>query len=161
MANEQINRRRIPSDAHLTNPWMLQLAGQDPKDSYMTLFVSMDLNKVQELYHKWPEMAGCRLRIINHNGRVYKNFHKWFKWDYCNSYGDSRTTRHFIRNYKNVYESVTNGFDNQPVVEIKPVIKYDLVRIANAATKRNLFNKFIEAMADAVKPKLKVIKGGL
>tara|TARA_R100001082_G_scaffold109901_2_gene88242 strand:+ start:213 stop:698 length:486 start_codon:yes stop_codon:yes gene_type:complete len=161
MTTEQVNRRRIPSDAHITNPWMLQLAGQDPKDSYMTLFVSMDLNKVQELYHKWPEMAGCRLRIINHNGRVYKNFMKWFKWDYCNSYRDSRTTRHFIRNYKNVYESVTNGFDNQPVVEIKPAIKYDLVRIANAATKRNLFNKFIEAMADAVKPKLKVIKGGL
>ena len=157
MTNEQINRRRIPSDAHLTNPWMLQLAGQDPKDSYMTLFVSMDLNKVQELYFKWPEMAGCRLRIINHNGRVYKNFMKWFKWDYCNSYRDSRTTNHFIENYKNVYESVTNGFDKQTTVTIKS----DLVEIANAATKRNLFNMFVERMADAVRPKLKVIKGGL
>ncbi len=157
MTNEQISRRRIPSDAHLTNPWMLQLAGQDPKDSYMTLFVSMDLNKVQELYFKWPEMAGCRLRIINHNGRVYKNFMKWFKWDYCNSYRDSRTTRHFIENYRNVYESVTNGFDKQTTMTIKS----DLVEIANAATKRNLFNLFIERMADAVRPKLKVIKGGL
>ena len=157
MTTEQVNRRRIPSDAHLTNPWMLQLAGQDPKDSYMTLFVSMDLNKVQELYFKWPEMAGCRLRIINHNGRVYKNFMKWFKWDYCNSYSDSRTTRHFIENYRNVYESVTNGFDKQTTMTIKS----DLVEIANAATKRNLFNLFIERMADAVRPKLKVIKGGL
>ena len=157
MTTEQVNRRRIPSDAHLTNPWMLQLAGQDPKDSYMTLFVSMDLNKVQELYFKWPEMAGCRLRIINHNGRVYKNFMKWFKWDYCNSYRDSRTTNHFIENYKNVYESVTNGFDKQTTVTIKS----DLVEIANAATKRNLFNMFVERMADAVRPKLKVIKGGL
>ena len=157
MTNEQISRRRIPSAAHLTNPWMLQLAGQDPKDSYMTLFVSMDLNKVQELYFKWPEMAGCRLRIINHNGRVYKNFMKWFKWDYCNSYRDSRTTRHFIENYRNVYESVTNGFDKQTTMTIKS----DLVEIANAATKRNLFNLFIERMADAVRPKLKVIKGGL
>ena len=40
-------------------------------------------------------------------------------------------------------------------------IKSDLVEIANAATKRNLFNLFIERMADAVRPKLKVIKGGL
>jgi hypothetical protein len=135
----------------------LQRAGQDPKDSYMTLFVSTDLNKVQELYFKWPEMAGCRLRIINHNGRVYRNFIKWFKWDYCNSYSDSRTTRHFIENYRNVYESVTNGFDKETTVTIKS----DLVELANAATKRNLFNLFIERMADAVKPKLKVIKGGL
>jgi len=154
---EQINRRRIPSDAWLTNAWMLQLAGQDPKDSYMTLFVSTDLNKVQELYHKWPEMAGCRLRIINHNKRVYKNFMKWFKWDYCNSYADSRTTYHFEQNYKNVYDCVTNGFNKQTAITIKS----DLVEIANAATKRNLFNKFVEAMADAVKPKLKLIKGGL
>tara|TARA_R100000458_G_scaffold56043_1_gene60574 strand:- start:72 stop:545 length:474 start_codon:yes stop_codon:yes gene_type:complete len=157
MSNEQISRRRIPSDAHLTNAWMLQLAGQDPKDSYMTLFVSTDLNKVQELYFKWPEMAGCRLRIINHNGRVYKNFMKWFKWEHCNKW-DNTTTNHFIINYKNVYEFVTNGFDEQT----KPIIiKDDLVKLANAATKRNLFNKFIESMADAVRPRLKVIKGGL
>jgi|TARA_E500000305_G_scaffold91470_1_gene79206 hypothetical protein len=149
---EQINRRRIPSDAWLTNAWMLQLAGQDPKDSYMTLFVSTDLNKVQELYHKWPEMAGCRLRIINHNKRVYKNFMKWFKWDHCNSFVDSRTTYHFEQNYQNVYETVMNKKVN--------TIDASFVTISNEA-KRTFFNKFIERMADAVKPKLKLIKGGL
>jgi len=149
---EQINRRRIPSDAWLTNAWMLQLAGQDPKDSYMTLFVSTDLNKVQELYHKWPEMAGCRLRIINHNKRVYKNFMKWFKWDYCNSYADSRTTYHFEQNYKNVYETVMNKKVN--------TIDASFITISNEA-KRTFFNKFIERMANAVKPRLRVIKGGL
>jgi len=149
---EQINRRRIPSDAWLTNAWMLQLAGQDPKDSYMTLFVSTDLNKVQELYHKWPEMAGCRLRIINHNKRVYKNFMKWFKWDYCNSFVDSRTTYHFEQNYKNVYETVMNKKVNS--------IDASFITISNEA-KRTFFNKFIERMANAVKPRLRVIKGGL
>ena len=82
---------------------------------------------------------------------------KWFKWDYCNSYRDNRTTRHFVENYKNVYQSITNGFDKQTTITIKS----DLVEIANAATKRNLFNMFVERMADAVKPRLKVIKGGL
>ena len=149
---EQINRRRIPSDAWLTNAWMLQLAGQDPKDSYMTLFVSTDLNKVQELYHKWPEMAGCRLRIINHNKRVYKNFMKWFKWDYCNSFVDSRTTYHFEQNYQNVYETVMNKNVHS--------IDASFITISNEA-KRTFFNKFIERMANAVKPRLRVIKGGL
>ena len=159
LMSEQIARRRIPSDAHLTKCWLLQIAGQDPKDSYLTVYCTDSLFKAQELYHKWPEMAGCRMRLINHNGRVYKGFMKWFKWDYCGMYKDSCTTYHYEKNYENIYQTITDGFD---LIERRnQTIDASLVTIANEATKKSLFNRFVEKMADAVRPKLKLIKGGI
>ena len=49
----------------------------------------------------------------------------------------------------------------EPAWEVKTTaIKDDLVSIANKATKRNQYLAFIKSMADAVNPRLRLLKGG-
>ena len=169
MPNQQVTRMRIATDAHQTKPFMFQLAGQDPKDSYMTLYTSRNLEKVKEIFLKWPAMAGCRIRVINHNGRVYKKYWKCFRYEYMGYWSLNNNTEYFEKNSEDLYNLIVHKEEGAEtkVIELvetnkrKP-IKWDLVQIANQDTKRSLFNRFIERMADAVKPRnLKVIKGGL
>lgn len=165
LMSEQISRRRIPSDAHLTKCWLLQIAGQDPKDSYLTVYCTDSLFKAQELYYKWPEMAGCRIRIINHNGRVYKRFMKWFKWDYCGMYKDSCTTYHFEKNYENIYQTITFSFGLTASAIFSTNLLNKLFFVASFAIVTNEASIvwFLLSIRSkpSVRPKLKVIKGGV
>lgn len=157
----QVERKRIPFDAVERKAFMLQLAGHDPKDGYVTLFCSDIKEKVQEMYHKFPEVPGCRLRMINANGRPYKGFSRYMSYKYS-PYAHG-STYDFEEQSQEFYETVVNAFEYKyKIIEQEEnKIKDDLVKIAARETKKHLLRKFIERMANSVKPQLKVINGGI
>ena len=57
-------------------------------------------------------------------------------------------------------EPVKQKQEPMPAWNTRQIVKGDLVKIANAATKRNKYLNFIKRMADAVNPQLRLLNGG-
>jgi len=169
----QAKQRRIAFDAIEYATFQVLIKGSMAKDGYILLATFKTFDEAKLIYDWFPNIPGSTLKITNFTGSTVKGCKKTLKP--INSGHIPFSALDLIEQSNDLWDVVIAGrlrvaLANQPKKvhqaplpawgTNKPVIKGDLVKIANAATKRNQFLAFIKAMADAVKPDLKLIKGG-
>ena len=169
----QAKQRRIAFDAIEYATFQVLLKGPMAKDGYILLATFKTFDEAKLIYDWFPNVPGSTLKITNFTGSTVRGCKKTHKP--INSGHIRYSSLDLIEQSNDLWDVVIAGrlrvaLANQPVKQHqaplpewgtdKPIIKDDLVKIANQATKRNQFLSFIKAMADAVKPDLKLIKGG-
>ena len=170
----QVKQRRIAFDAIEYATFQVLLKGSMAKDGYILLATFRTFDEAKLIYDWFPNIPGSTLKITNFTGSTVRGCKKTFKP--INSGHIRYSALDLIEQSNDLWDVVIAGrlrvaLANQPKkvhqaplpaweVKTTTVVKDDLVRIANQATKRNQFLSFIKAMADAVKPDLKLIKGG-
>ena len=173
----QVKQRRIAFDAIEHDTYQVLLKGSMPRDGYILLATFKSFDEAKLMYDWFPNIPGSTIKITNCTASTVKGCKKTYK--FINSGHLRFSALDLIEQSNDLWDVVIAGrlrvaLANQPVKPVKqhqaplpawgtdkPIIKGDLVKIANAATKRNQFLAFIKAMADAVKPDLKLIKGGM
>jgi hypothetical protein len=176
----QAKQRRIAFDAIEYATFQVLLKGPMAKDGYILLATFKTFDEAKLIYDWFPNVPGSTLKITNFTGSTVRGCKKTHKP--INSGHIRFSALDLIEQSNDLWDVVIAGrlrvaladqpkaFTGveeehkapEPAWEVKTttVVKDDLVRIANQATKRNQFLSFIKAMADAVKPDLKLIKGG-
>lgn len=169
----QAKQRRIAFDAIEYATFQVLLKGPMAKDGYILLATFRTFDEAKLIYDWFPNVPGSTLKITNFTGSTVRGCKKTHKP--INSGHIRYSSLDLIEQSNDLWDVVIAGRlrvaladqprkqhqSPEPAWEVKTtVVKDDLVRIANQATKRNQFLAFIKAMADAVKPDLKLIKGG-
>jgi len=171
----QAKQRRIAFDAIEYATFQVLLKGPMAKDGYILLATFKTFDEAKLIYDWFPNIPGSTLKITNFTGTTVKGCKKTHQP--INSGHIRFSALDLIEQSNDLWEVIITGrlrtaLADQPKqkphqaplpawVNDKPIIKGDLVKIANQATKRNQFLAFIKRMADAVKPDLKLIKGGV
>ena len=170
----QAKQRRIAFDAIEYATFQVLLKGPMAKDGYILLATFKTFDEAKLIYDWFPNVPGSTLKITNFTGSTVRGCKKTHQP--INSGHIRYSSLDLIEQSNDLWDVVIAGWLRdaladqprkqhqapEPAWEVKTttVVKDDLVRIANQATKRNQFLSFIKAMADAVKPDLKLIKGG-
>lgn len=170
----QAKQRRIAFDAIEYATFQVLLKGPMAKDGYILLATFRTFDEAKLIYDWFPNIPGSTIKITNFTGSTVRGCKKTHQP--INSGHIRYSALDLIEQSNDLWDVVIAGrlrvaLANQPKkvhqaplpaweVKATTVVKDDLVRIANQATKRNKFLAFIKLMADSVKPDLKLIKGG-
>jgi len=172
----QEKQRRIAFDAIEYDTYQVLIKGPMAKDGYILFGTFRSFDEALLMYDWFPNIPAATIKITNSMGSLVKGYKKTFKFKQSNFQRFSALD--LVEQTNDLWDVVIAGrlrvaMAHQPVKPVKqhqapipewgtdkPIIKGDLVKIANQATKRNQFLAFVKRMADAVKPELKLIKGG-
>jgi hypothetical protein len=169
----QAKQRRIAFDAIEYATFQVLLKGPMAKDGYILLATFKTFDEAKLIYDWFPNVPGSTLKITNFTGSTVRGCKKTHQP--INSGHIRYSSLDLIEQSNDLWDVVIAGrlrvaLANQPrkqhqapepAWEVKTtVVKDDLVRISNQTTKRNQYLSFIKAMADAVNPRLRLLKGG-
>jgi len=185
----QVKQRRIAHDAIEHDTYQLMLKGPMDKDAFILLATFRSFDEAKLIYDWFPSIPGSSIKITNsalstvkkkHNNsrsiKCYKTF-KFIKTGY-----EQGSALDLCEQSDDLWEVIVKGrlkpllnplptkvLTTEPVKQhqapipawnTRPIVKGDLVKIANEATKRNKYLEFIKRMADAVNPQLRLLNGG-
>ena len=169
----QEKQRRIATDAIEYDTYQVLIKGPMAKDGYILFGTFRTYDEAKLMYDWFPNIPAATIKITNSLGSLVKGHRKTFQFKQSNF--ERYSALDLVEQTNDLWDIVIAGrlrmaLAQQPKPHKaplpawgtdKPIIKGDLVKIANQATKRNQFLAFVKRMADAVKPDLKLIKGGV
>tara|TARA_R100001594_G_scaffold109735_2_gene144464 strand:- start:465 stop:1010 length:546 start_codon:yes stop_codon:yes gene_type:complete len=177
----QVKQKRIAFDAIEYDTYQLMLKGPMDKDGFILLATFRSFDEAKLIYDWFPAIPGATIKVTNCFQSVakdgYKKCYKTYKP--ISSTYERYSALDLCEQSDDLWEVIVKGrlkselqpFPNQvittkqhqvPIPEwtVRPIVKDDLIKIANEATKRNKYLQFIKRMADAVNPQLKILNGG-
>ena len=180
----QVKQKRIAHDAIEHDTYQLMLKGPMDKDAFILLATFRSFDEAKLMFDWFPSIPGATIKVTNCFQSVakndYKKCYKTYKpisttyerfsaLDLCEQSDDlwEVIVRGRLKPLLNpiptkvlTTEQVKQHQAPIPAWNTRPIVKGDLVKIANAATKRNKYLEFIKRMADAVNPQLRLLNGG-
>jgi len=176
----QEKQRRIAFDAIEYDTYQVLIKGPMAKDGYILLGTFRSFDEALLMYDWFPNIPAATIKITNSMGSLVKGYKKTFKFrqsnfqrfsalDLCEQSDDlwevivKGRLKSELQPFPNQVLTTTTNKQHQapiPAWTVRPIVKGDLVKIANETTKRNKYLEFIKRMADAVNPQLKLLKGG-
>ena len=180
----QVKQKRIAFDAIEYDTYQLMLKGPMDKDGFILLATFRSFDEAKLIYDWFPAIPGATIKVTNCFQSVakdgYKKCYKTYKpisstyerysaLDLCEQSDDlwevivKGRLKSELQPFPNQVLTTTTKQQHQaPVPEwtVRPIVRDDLVKIANETTKRNKYLEFIKRMADAVNPQLRLLNGG-
>jgi len=185
----QVKQRRIAHDAMEHDTYQLMLKGPMDKDAFILLATFRSFDEAKLIYDWFPSIPGATIKVTNSAQSTVKKKHnnsrsiKCYKtFEFIKSGYEQGSALDLCEQSDDLWEVIVRGrlkpllnplptkvLTTEPVKQhqapipawnTRPIVKGDLVKIANEATKRNKYLEFIKRMADAVNPQLRLLNGG-